>query len=73
MATGRVKWFNAEKGYGFIAPDGGGNDVFVHITQLEKAGIRALREGDTVTFETATSKKGQGKQEAVGLKLTKAA
>lgn len=51
MAKGKVKWFNPTKGYGFIEPEEGGNDVFVHITALEKAGIRELPEGQTVTFE----------------------
>ena len=51
MATGTVKWFNGQKGYGFIQPDGGGADVFVHISAVERAGLRALNEGQKVTFE----------------------
>ena len=49
---GTVKFFNVQKGYGFISPDGGGNDVFVHVTALERAGIRSLAEGQKVTFDT---------------------
>ena len=64
MASGIVKWFNATKGYGFIQPDDGGNDVFVHITALEKAGLRALDEGQKVSYELATNK---GKTSAVNI------
>jgi CspA family cold shock protein len=49
---GTVKFFNGQKGYGFISPDGGGNDVFVHVSALERAGIRSLVEGQKVTFDT---------------------
>lgn len=66
MATGTVKWFNTTKGYGFIAPDEGGKDVFVHITALEKAGFRKLDDGQKVSYELATSK---GKQSAANIKL----
>ena len=51
MATGNVKWFNPTKGYGFIAPDTGGKDVFVHISAVQKAGMRSLSEGQKVGFE----------------------
>ena len=51
MATGTVKWFNATKGFGFIQPDNGGADVFVHISAVERAGLRSLNEGQKVTFE----------------------
>lgn len=51
MATGTVKWFNSQKGFGFIQPDGGGNDVFVHISAVERAGLGSLNEGQKVTFE----------------------
>lgn len=66
MATGIVKWFNPNKGYGFIQPEQGGNDVFVHITALEQAGLNTLREGQRVSYELATNK---GKVSAVNLKL----
>lgn len=51
MATGTVKWFNSKKGYGFIQPDDGGADVFVHISAVEKAGLRFLKDGQKVTYE----------------------
>ena len=51
MATGTVKWFNSTKGYGFIQPDGGGKDVFVHISAVEKAGFSSLAEGAKVSYE----------------------
>jgi CspA family cold shock protein len=54
MSTGTVKFYNDQKGFGFIQPDDGGKDVFVHATALERAGIRALREGQKVTFEAQT-------------------
>jgi CspA family cold shock protein len=52
MITGTVKFYNDQKGFGFIAPDGGGNDVFVHATALERAGMRSLSQGQKVAFET---------------------
>lgn len=57
MTSGTVKWFNATKGYGFIQPDDGSKDVFVHISALERAGIRALSEGQKVSFDL---ERGQG-------------
>ena len=51
MPTGTVKWFNAQKGYGFIQPDAGGNDVFVHISAVERAGMTSLHEGQKLSFE----------------------
>ncbi len=65
MATGTVKWFNATKGYGFIQPDGGGNDVFVHISAVERAGLRSLNEGQKITYEVQTE---HGRAAAVNLK-----
>lgn len=57
-STGIVKWFNAEKGFGFIAPDGGGADVFAHYTAIESSGYRSLEENQRVEFETAEGPKG---------------
>jgi cold shock protein len=56
---GTVKWFSAQKGYGFIAPDDGGKDVFVHITALEAAGIRQLSDGQAITFEVEQGRNGK--------------
>jgi len=64
MATGVVKFFNSQKGYGFIAPVDGGNDVFVHVTALEKAGMSDLREGQKVSYDVVTER---GKQAASNL------
>ncbi len=66
MATGAVKWFNPTKGYGFIQPDGGDKDVFVHISALEPLGIRTLNEGQRVSYELVENK---GKTSAGNLKL----
>jgi CspA family cold shock protein len=66
MATGTVKWFNSEKGYGFIQPDQGGKDVFVHISAVERAGMRTLNEGQKVSFELETDRR-SGKQSAGNL------
>lgn len=57
MTTGTVKFYNETKGYGFIQPDDGGKDVFVHATALERAGMRSLKEGQKVTFETEIDKR----------------
>ncbi len=59
MATGTVKWFNAEKGFGFIAVDGGQEDVFVHYSAIESSGFRTLDEGQPVEFEIVQGPKGQ--------------
>lgn len=66
MATGTVKWFNTEKGYGFIQPEEGGKDVFVHITAVKEAGMMTLTEGQKVSFELKTER---GKTAAGDLKL----
>lgn len=66
MATGTVKWYNSQKGFGFIAPDDGGKDIFVHATALEAAGIRGLNDGQTVSFETQEER---GKTSATALKI----
>lgn len=66
MATGTVKWFNPTKGYGFIQPDGGGSDVFVHVTAVQQAGLTGLDDNAKVEFELESQR---GKTSAVNLKL----
>ena len=66
MASGTVKWFNATKGFGFIQPNDGGKDVFVHISAVEKAGFSSLVEGAKVSFEVVANR---GKESAENLKL----
>ena len=66
MPKGKVKWFNSKKRFGFIEPEDGGKDVFVHISALETAGIESLNEGDEVTFEVVSE---NGKEKASDLKL----
>jgi CspA family cold shock protein len=66
MATGKVKWFNPTKGYGFIQPTGGGQDVFVHISAVERAGLTTLNEDQTVEFEIVSNR---GKNSAENLKV----
>ena len=63
MSQGTVKWFNSEKGFGFIAPEDGGDDAFVHISAVERSGLNQLREGDKVTFELVADLK-SGKMSA---------
>ncbi len=65
MATGTVKWFNAQKGFGFIQPEGGGKDVFVHISAVQAAGLRDLAEGQKVTYDVVSER---GKEAAANLK-----
>ena len=64
MATGTVKWFNGQKGFGFIVPDEGGKDVFVHISAVEKSGLRSLNEGQKVSYDLEESR---GKIAAVNI------
>jgi len=66
MATGTVKWFNPDKGFGFIQPQDGGKDVFVHITAVQAAGLQTLDENQKVTYEVVTER---GKQAAANLRL----
>lgn len=66
MAIGTVKWFNATKGYGFIAPETGGKDVFVHISAVEKAGMSDLREGAKISYEIVQSR---GRESAENLRV----
>ncbi len=67
MPTGTVKWFNSTKGYGFIQPDNGGKDVFVHISAVERAGLRGLAEGQKISYEVEADRR-SGKESAVNLK-----
>ena len=68
MPNGTVKWFNSQKGFGFIQPDGGGKDVFVHISAVERAGLSGLNDGEKVSFDLVTDR---GKTSAGNLKVTK--
>ncbi|GIX14409.1 MAG: cold-shock protein [Paracoccaceae bacterium] len=67
MATGTVKWFNPTKGFGFIQPDGGTKDVFVHISAVERAGLRTLTDGQKVSFDMETGR--DGRQSAANIAL----
>ena len=67
MAVGTVKWYNAQKGYGFIQPDDGGKDVFVHISAVERAGLSGLNEGQKISFDVVADRK-TGKSSADNLK-----
>ena len=66
MSTGTVKWFNETKGYGFIEPDNGGKDVFVHISAVQKSGLQTLKEGQKINFEVQTDER-SGKESASNL------
>ncbi|RFB01740.1 cold-shock protein [Parvularcula marina] len=59
MATGTVKWFNTEKGFGFIKPDEGGNDVFVHISAVQAAGLQGLKDNQKISYELVTDRRGR--------------
>ncbi|MCV2868198.1 cold-shock protein [Defluviimonas sp. WL0002] len=67
MATGTVKWFNSTKGYGFIAPDDGGKDIFVHISAVERAGLKSLNDNQKVSYELQAGR--DGRSSASDLKL----
>ena len=67
MSTGTVKWFNIQKGFGFIQPDGGGKDIFVHISAVERAGLSSLNEGQKVTFDLVADRR-TGKSSADNLR-----
>ena len=67
MANGTVKWFNSTKGFGFIQPDGGAKDVFVHISAVQRAGLHGLDDGAKVTYDLETSR--DGRQSAINLAL----
>jgi len=69
MAKGTVKWFNSSKGFGFIQPDDGGNDVFVHISAVERAGMHSLNEGQKISYEVVADRK-TGKSSAQNLVAT---
>ena len=68
MAKGTVKWFNGQKGYGFIQPSGGGKDVFVHISAVERAGLSSLNEGQAIEFDVVENR---GKSSAENLKFSR--
>jgi len=69
MANGTVKWFNAQKGYGFIQPESGGKDVFVHISAVERAGLSSLKEGQKISYDTERYQR-SGKESATNLKVS---
>jgi CspA family cold shock protein len=69
MTSGKVKWFNSRKGYGFVTPDDSSKDVFIHISALEESGIQYLDEGDVISFDVSDEK---GKTKAVNIKKTNA-
>jgi CspA family cold shock protein len=68
MSSGTVKWFNGQKGFGFIQPDDGSNDVFVHISAVERAGMRGLAEGQKISYEAVTDRQ-RGKTSAENLRV----
>ncbi|MGB0684471.1 MAG: cold-shock protein [Magnetovibrionaceae bacterium] len=68
MAKGTVKWFNSDKGFGFIEPDGGGKDAFVHISAVERSGLSSLKEGQTISYDVQPGR--DGKMSAENLSIT---
>jgi CspA family cold shock protein len=67
MATGTVKWFNSTKGYGFIQPDAGGKDVFLHVSALERAGLNAIADGQKVSYELESGRDGRTSAGSISL------
>ncbi len=70
MASGTIKFFNADKGFGFISPDNGGADIFLHISALQASGIQSVNEGQKITFDTEPDKRGKGPK-AVNIELSR--
>lgn len=67
MATGTVKWYNATKGYGFVQPDNGGKDVFLHVSALERAGLNSIADGQKINFELETGRDGRASASSITL------